>query len=141
MTIREKDAANRSKIKLSSTIDALLLPSCVQHRRANPKRPSTRRCQQDLAGFHLKFEQYVKTSLQFMDRAESTLSSLNMNNLVHKELQGEGLIPIIVKKKFQDGEGFINSLDHAPSERNASLRTQKRAPSLRASISDEEIIQ
>jgi hypothetical protein len=101
MTIREKDAANRSKIKLSSTIDALLLPSCVQHRRANPKRPSTRRCQQDLAGFHLKFEQYVKTSLQFMDRAESTLSSLNMNNLVHKELQGED----------------------APSERNASLRT------------------
>jgi hypothetical protein len=54
-----------------------------------------------------------------MDRAESTLSSLNMHNLVHKELRG----------------------GDTPSERTTSLRPQKRAPSPRASISDEEIIQ
>ena len=119
MTIREKGASSPSRTKLKSTLDHLLLPSHVQHRQTSTQRSSAQRCQQDLAGFHLKFEKYVKTSLQFMDRAESTLSSLNMNNLVHKELREE------------DG----------PSERNVSPRPQQQMPSPRSSISDQEIIQ
>jgi len=36
-----------------------------------------------------------------MDRAESTLSSLNMNNLVHKELQGEDGPSLLIEKMLR----------------------------------------